>query len=301
MFRGVNPNVYEFPQHYGLHLDHGAAAHQVDATAAHYLMNQVADPEVNEMISEFETDEFRMFSFKIKRCPINRSHDWTMCPYAHKGEKAKRRDPCKFNYVAISCPDYRAGECPKAEFCEFAHGVFEYWLHPARYRTRPCTSGSLCKRKVCFFAHSDSQLRPETRYRFRRPYPPRAAGVGDGTVFGNEIGGGIGGDEGDHNVGGAVWASPPICRFVHPSVRAPLPSVTIGPPPMLPPPRPSERLVLGDTENHGDGKPRELRLEFLESLRRLTMGENDDGEEERNWGIMNWELPNCEWVSDHLK
>jgi hypothetical protein len=81
----------------------------------------------------FCADEFRMYAYKIKRCPRMRSHDWTECPYAHRGEKAQRRDPRKFNYTAIACPAFRMhGKCHKGDACEFAHGVFEYWLHPAR-------------------------------------------------------------------------------------------------------------------------------------------------------------------------
>lgn len=37
--------------------------------------------------------------------------------------------------------------------------VFEYWLHPQRYRTQMCRDGASCTRKVCFFAHSDLELR----------------------------------------------------------------------------------------------------------------------------------------------
>ncbi|KAA0044676.1 zinc finger CCCH domain-containing protein 54 [Cucumis melo var. makuwa] len=114
----------------------------------------------------FSTDEFRMYSYKIQRCPRNRSHDWTECPYAHRGEKAQRRDPRRFNYTAVACPAFRSGSCPKGDFCEFAHGVFEYWLHPARYRTRACNAGRFCQRKVCFFAHSPEELRPETKHKF---------------------------------------------------------------------------------------------------------------------------------------
>ena len=40
-----------------------------------------------------------------------------------------------------------------------AHGVFECWLHPARYRTQPCKDGTGCRRRVCFFAHTPGQLR----------------------------------------------------------------------------------------------------------------------------------------------
>ncbi|KMS98922.1 hypothetical protein BVRB_3g068100 [Beta vulgaris subsp. vulgaris] len=113
---------------------------------------------------DFESNEFRMYSFKIKKCPLNRAHDWTICPYAHQGERARRRDPRKVLYAAVSCPDYKAsssGKCPRGELCEFSHGVFEYWLHPTKYRTRVCNAGDCCTRSVCFFAHSPQELRVE--------------------------------------------------------------------------------------------------------------------------------------------
>ncbi|PIN01211.1 hypothetical protein CDL12_26283 [Handroanthus impetiginosus] len=104
-------------------------------------------------------DDFRMFEFKVKMCSRTRSHDWTACPFAHPGEKARRRDPRKFHYSGTACPDFRKGSCFEGESCEFAHGVFECWLHPARYRTQPCKDGMNCTRRVCFFAHSPEQLR----------------------------------------------------------------------------------------------------------------------------------------------
>ncbi|XP_043718017.1 zinc finger CCCH domain-containing protein 54 [Telopea speciosissima] len=112
----------------------------------------------NESVNH--SDEFRMYVFKIKKCPKTKSHDWTSCPFAHRGEKARRRDPTKFNYAAIACPKFRTGECSKGESCEFAHGIFEFWLHPTKYRTRACNAGEYCQRKVCFFAHTPEQLRP---------------------------------------------------------------------------------------------------------------------------------------------
>jgi hypothetical protein len=51
------------------------------------------------------------------------------------------------------------GLCRRADACPFAHGVFECWLHPSRYRTQLCTDGTACKRRVCFFAHCQSELR----------------------------------------------------------------------------------------------------------------------------------------------
>ncbi|GMI94854.1 tandem zinc finger 3, Arabidopsis thaliana oxidation-related zinc finger 2 [Hibiscus trionum] len=113
-------------------------------------------------VDAYSCDHFRMFEFKVRRCARGRSHDWTECPYAHPGEKARRRDPRKFHYSGTACPDFRKGSCRKGDSCEFAHGVFECWLHPARYRTQPCKDGSGCRRRVCFFAHTPDQLRVVT-------------------------------------------------------------------------------------------------------------------------------------------
>lgn len=108
----------------------------------------------------FSSDDFRMYQFKVKRCPRARPHDWTQCPFAHPGEKAKRRDPRRFRYSGTACPEFRRnGCCRRGDACPFAHGVFECWLHPSRYRTQMCTDGTCCKRRVCFFAHTDCELR----------------------------------------------------------------------------------------------------------------------------------------------
>ena len=144
---------------------------------------------------------------QIKRCPQARPHDWTRCPFAHPGartpaaaqrhascaglghcpvgraqpkqsavvpcagEKAKRRDPRKYQYSGTACPEFRkvswvpgasevpfcpikaacsgahvhvahftvvlqSGCCRRGDACPFAHGVFECWCHPSRYRTQ---------------------------------------------------------------------------------------------------------------------------------------------------------------------
>ncbi|KAI4316565.1 hypothetical protein L6164_024537 [Bauhinia variegata] len=117
------------------------------------------DEEFDMPIDAFSSDNFRMFEFKVRKCARGRSHDWTECPYAHPGEKARRRDPRKFHYSATVCPEFRKGDCNKGDYCEFAHGVFESWLHPARYRTQLCKDGTNCRRRVCFFAHTSEQLR----------------------------------------------------------------------------------------------------------------------------------------------
>ncbi|GKV17509.1 hypothetical protein SLEP1_g28007 [Rubroshorea leprosula] len=140
----INPSFYDFSEY------------QLSGTVNY-------NDAINEAI--YRSDEFRMYAYKIKRCPRTWSHDWTECPYAHRGEKAQRRDPLKVPYSAIVCPAFRNGKCPKGDTCELAHGVFEYWLHPSRYRTRACNAGVFCQRRVCFFAHTPEQFRSETKCR----------------------------------------------------------------------------------------------------------------------------------------
>lgn len=118
----------------------------------------VSLPDINNGI--YGTDEFRMYSFKVKPCSRAYSHDWTECPFVHPGENARRRDPKKYPYSCVPCPEFRKGTCPKGDACEYAHGVFESWLHPAQYRTRLCKDEIGCNRKVCFFAHKTEELRP---------------------------------------------------------------------------------------------------------------------------------------------
>ncbi|KAH6790867.1 hypothetical protein C2S51_005873 [Perilla frutescens var. frutescens] len=139
---------------------------QYDAALAalqRYLPSNKADDDVvpgfDDLDDAFSCDDFRMFEFKVKKCAIARSHDWTDCPFAHPGEKARRRDPRRYHYSGSACPDFRRGDCARGDACEYAHGVFESWLHPARYRTQPCKDGTHCRRRVCFFAHTPEQLR----------------------------------------------------------------------------------------------------------------------------------------------
>ncbi|MCD7464086.1 hypothetical protein HAX54_052063 [Datura stramonium] len=108
----------------------------------------------------YGTDDFRMYIFKVKPCSRAYSHDWTECPFVHPGENARRRDPSKYHYSCVPCPDFRKGTCQRGDACEYAHGIFECWLHPAQYRTRMCKDETNCNRRVCFFAHKPEELRP---------------------------------------------------------------------------------------------------------------------------------------------
>jgi len=108
----------------------------------------------------YASDEFRMYCFKVLPCSKHYSHDWTVCPFAHPGEKARRRDPRVFRYAGVECPHVKEGlKCPRGDLCPFAHNIFECWLHPTRYRTQLCNEPASCRRKVCFFAHALDELR----------------------------------------------------------------------------------------------------------------------------------------------
>jgi hypothetical protein len=34
------------------------------------------------------------------------------------------------------------------------HNVYEYWIHPAKFRIQMCQDGNHCCRPLCFFAHN---------------------------------------------------------------------------------------------------------------------------------------------------
>lgn len=112
---------------------------------------------------EYKSDDFRMFRLKIEPCSNPNPHCYTDCPFSHPNEKAKRRDPTKIQYDATACPHFRKGQCQFGNACPCAHGVFELWLHPSKYKTELCTRprevGKECEHPTCFFAHHESELR----------------------------------------------------------------------------------------------------------------------------------------------
>jgi hypothetical protein len=61
-----------------------------------------------------------------------------------------------------SCSLPLQGFCVRGDLCPYAHGVFECWLHPSRFRTQLCKDGANCHRPICFFAHSLNELRTPT-------------------------------------------------------------------------------------------------------------------------------------------
>lgn len=149
-----------------------------------------------------KNDEFMINIFKVKKCLNTRVHNWAFCPYTHPGERIQRRDPNKYRYKRQMCHESEdITKCRRGDKCKYSHGLYEYWLHPTRYRTRLCNMGFACRRRVCFFAHSILQLRlvvlnpgygacgDGQYFPFLRDYPPyhtlvgREASETSGTSF----------------------------------------------------------------------------------------------------------------------
>ncbi|WIA31545.1 hypothetical protein OEZ86_002436 [Tetradesmus obliquus] len=127
---------------------------------------------------------------KIAPCFKRQQHDWTVCFYSHPGEKACRRDLRLHSYAAVMCSDMLLkGCCPRGDGCPQSHSVFEYHMHPARFRTKLCTDGDRCRRPFCFFAHGMQQLREPaplnsctSRPAARHPAAAAAAGCSSGSM-----------------------------------------------------------------------------------------------------------------------
>ncbi|BDA51504.1 probable zinc finger CCCH domain-containing protein 61 at N-terminal half [Coccomyxa sp. Obi] len=114
-------------------------------------------------------EDFMMYSLKVIPCNKTVPHEWSVCPFAHQGEGAVRRDLRTYYYTGVVCPDMKKnGHCPRGDECPFAHCVFEYWLHPTRFRTVMCTEGDKCMRTFCFFAHCLEELRQPEQARLRK-------------------------------------------------------------------------------------------------------------------------------------
>ncbi|OAY26814.1 zinc finger CCCH domain-containing protein 20 [Manihot esculenta] len=232
-------------------------------TALHrYLPSNEPDTLSDDLdlpVDAFSCDHFRMYEFKVRRCARGRSHDWTECPYAHPGEKARRRDPRRYHYSGTACPDFRKGGCKKGDACEFAHGVFECWLHPARYRTQPCKDGPACRRRVCFFAHTPDQLRVLPQQ------SPRGNGSGSGDI---EVGSSL-----RHHFDPYLTK----CGSFHSSPTSILASPPMSPQSDSPPISPSSPQVVGGSFNS--------MSELVASMRGLQLGKMNVGP--ASWGMQN--------------
>jgi hypothetical protein len=44
---------------------------------------------------------------QVLPCPRRYGHAWALCPFAHPGEKARRRDVRIYHYAGVACPDMK--------------------------------------------------------------------------------------------------------------------------------------------------------------------------------------------------
>lgn len=254
---------------YSLFLQTVAALHR-------YLPSNDTDPdelgsdspgrEVDSVMDVYSCDEFRMYEFKVRRCARGRSHDWTECPFAHPGEKARRRDPRKFHYSGTACPDFRKGNCKRGDACEYAHGVFECWLHPARYRTQPCKDGINCRRRVCFFAHTPEQLRVLPNQSQSQVQSPKSAAGACSVIFDSYDG---------SPLRSSAYFSPPK------SAMLTSPTSTLLSPPLSPPSDSPPHSPIGSALRRS--VPSSSVNEVLASLRQLQL--NKAKSIPPSWGV----------------
>ncbi|KAE8702027.1 Zinc finger CCCH domain-containing protein 24 [Hibiscus syriacus] len=116
-------------------------------------------PDIKNSI--YTTDEFRLFSFKIRPCSRAYSHDWTECPFVHPGERMHGEGTLVSTTTAVCLALISEKGLVDVGICvNMLMEVFECWLHPTQYRTWMCKDGTSCNRRVCFFAHTAEELHP---------------------------------------------------------------------------------------------------------------------------------------------
>jgi len=114
------------------------------------------------------TDEFFMYKYKTRWCPIGVQHEWHTCVYAHNYQDARR--PVNIGYGAKLCPYWSKKDtgaeysqrCPLGLRCPYSHGAKEQLYHPHYFKTVVCRDlkGKACPRQLlCAFHHHRAERR----------------------------------------------------------------------------------------------------------------------------------------------
>mmetsp|Transcript_65478 Transcript_65478/g.192040 ORF Transcript_65478/g.192040 Transcript_65478/m.192040 type:complete len:394 (-) Transcript_65478:3-1184(-) len=114
------------------------------------------------------TDEFFMYKYKTRWCPIGVQHEWHTCVYAHNYQDARR--PVSIGYGARLCPYWSKKDtgaeysqrCPLGLRCPYSHGAKEQLYHPHYFKTVVCRDlkGKACPRQLlCAFFHHRAERR----------------------------------------------------------------------------------------------------------------------------------------------
>ena len=112
---------------------------------------------------DFIPSEFNPLTYKIYKCPLGPvcKLDKKLC-LNHHGNADRRRNP-NF-YKAVLCPNLyeknkrkKDAKCGLGDDCDYAHNLYEYYYHPDKFRTIPCTQekkNKYCKeRLICPYLH----------------------------------------------------------------------------------------------------------------------------------------------------
>eukprot|EP00882_Tetradesmus_deserticola_P001718 GHRQ01001847.1.p3 GENE.GHRQ01001847.1~~GHRQ01001847.1.p3 ORF type:complete len:104 (+),score=18.98 GHRQ01001847.1:293-604(+) len=93
------------------------------------------------------SDEEIVMFLKVFPCSKNFNHDFAACFDTHPGDKARRRCLLQHSYSSKMCPEMKhTGSCSRGDDCHMTHSLYEYWLHPQRYRTKMCKDAKGCSR-----------------------------------------------------------------------------------------------------------------------------------------------------------
>lgn len=114
------------------------------------------------------TDDFFMYKYKTRWCPIGVQHEWHTCVYAHNYQDARR--PVLIGYGARLCPYWSKKDtgaeysqrCPLGLRCPYSHGAKEQLYHPHYFKTVVCRDlkGKACPRQLlCAFFHHRQERR----------------------------------------------------------------------------------------------------------------------------------------------
>ena len=96
--------------------------------------------------------------YKTIMCGNKSCHYKDKCVYAHNKTEL-RRDPDKHPYLPVICTRTDNEHIQNYQMCKFAHNKMELNWHPARFHTRRCKYGVICKYGTkCSFAHTNEQL-----------------------------------------------------------------------------------------------------------------------------------------------
>lgn len=131
------------------------------------------------------TNEFFMFKYKTRWCPIGVQHEWHSCVYAHNYQDARR--PVDIGYGARLCPYWSKKDtgaeysqrCPLGLRCPYSHGAKEQLYHPHYFKTVVCRDlkGKACPRQtLCAFFHYKAERRPTAQddVEYNQPLPLEA-------------------------------------------------------------------------------------------------------------------------------